>query len=740
MSNISARLLLWGTPAIVLFLCLALRGLDPPSIQDARHRVFDTYQRLKPRIYQDLPVVVIDVDDRSLSELGQWPWPRSLLAKLVTTLTEYGASTIVFDAVFAEPDRTSPENLLQFLPDNKKGKALRSAFAALPSHDDLFADALSRNLVVTGFALTQGPPGPRPMHKAGIAVAGKDPKALLPEFSGAVVNLPIIEQAARGNAAMNMVPERDGIVRRVPLLLKLGETLYPSLAIEGLRVAQGATTFIVKASGASSEASYDGHTGFVEVKVGEFTTPTDAAGRIWLYETKRTKRRSIPAWRVLAGQKNLSRIDGAIVLIGTSAAALADLRTTPLYPYVPGVELQAQVIEQILTQNFLNRPDWADGAEMLLLLLLGLGLIGLLAAFGPAWGGAIGFLVITAIIGASWYSFAWHGFLLDPIYPAITAVLVFLSSSVLSYLVSERQRRRLRNAFSHYVSEDLVANLIARPDSELGLGGENREISVLISDIRNFTSISERLDASTLTQLINRFLTPMADVIMAEDGTIDKFMGDAVMAFWNAPLVDPLHARKSCLSALAMQQRLQPLNAELADFQPNDGGPPFELRIGIGIASGECCVGNFGSEQRFDYSVIGDTVNLASRLEGLTKLYGVGCIVSEATHEAAAELAMIELDLVRVVGKTRPVRIFALLGNEEKAQDPDFLRLKAIQDDMLRNYRAMDWENALKKLALCRTTAPFLEQLHSVYEGRLDALSTGSIQPGWDGVYDALSK
>ncbi|MBT5050618.1 MAG: CHASE2 domain-containing protein [Rhodospirillaceae bacterium] len=349
MSNISARLLLWVTPAVILALCLTLRAIDPPLLQDARHRVFDTYQRLKPRAYQELPVVVVDIDDRSLSELGQWPWPRSLLAKLVTTLTEYGAATIVFDAVFSEPDRTSPANLLRYLPENKKGKALRAAFTALPSHDDLFVDALSRNLVVTGFALTQDPPGPRPMHKAGIAVAGKDPKHLLPGFSGAVINLPAIEQAARGNAAMNLIPERDGIVRRIPLLLKLRETLYPSLAIEGLRVAQGATTFIVKASGASSEASFGEHTGFVEVKVGEFTTPTDAAGRVWLYETVRTKRRTVPAWNVLGGQPNLPRINGAIVLIGTSAAGLSDLRTTALYPYVPGVELQAQVIEQILT-------------------------------------------------------------------------------------------------------------------------------------------------------------------------------------------------------------------------------------------------------------------------------------------------------------------------------------------------------------------------------------------------------
>ena len=326
------------------------------------------------------------------------------------------------------------------------------------------------------------------------------------------------------------------------------------------------------------------------------------------------------------------------------------------------------------------------------------------------------------------------------IYPAIAAVLVFLSSSVLSYLVTERQRRRLRNAFSHYVSDDLVSTLIALPDSELGLGGETREISVLISDIRNFTGISERLDASTLTQLINRFLTPMADIIMEKDGTIDKFMGDAVMAFWNAPLVDSLHAKKSCLSALAMQERLQPLNAELAEFQPDDGGLPIELRIGIGIATGECCVGNFGSEQRFDYSVIGDTVNLASRLEGMTKLYGVGCVVSEATHEVAADLAMIELDLVRVVGKTRPVRIFALLGDEVRAQDPDFLGLKAAQGDMLRHYRAMDWEGARQKLALCRATAPFLERLFNVYQDRIDKLSAESALPEWDGVYDALSK
>lgn len=728
------RSLVWVLPAILFAACLLLRLLDPPFVEDVRLRLFDSYQRFQPRDYADLPVRVIDIDDASLARLGQWPWPRTLLAELVKRVTGAGAAAIVFDTVFAEPDRTSPSRIIDRWPQNAPLDELRATLKTLPDHDELFAAAIARSNVVTGFAMTNGDAGRKPARKFGIASAGEDPRAFLPGYTDTVINLPGIERASRGNAAMNMIPERDGVVRRVPLLLRLGDQIYPTLAPEALRVAQDASTLIVKSVGASGEAGFGAKGGIVEVKIGQFTAPTDSLGRIWLYETRRTPQRTVPAWQVLDAGFDAARVAGAIVFVGTSAAGLLDLKTTALHPVVPGVELHAQAVEQILTGAFLHRPDWSDGAELLFLFLLGLIAIPLFSRLGAAWGTAIVLIAIAGAFGASWYGFTAAHVLIDPFYPSIAVIFISLASSLANYAATERQRRQLRNAFAHYVSPDLVAQLIERP-TELGLGGEIRDISVLFSDVRNFTGIAERLSAQELTRLINRLLTPLTDVILSHGGTIDKFMGDAVMAFWNAPLHDPDHARKACLAALDMHQRLEALNAALAAEPPNDGGAPLQVRIGIGIATGDCCVGNFGSEQRFDYSVIGDSVNTASRLEGLTKLYGVGVIVTDATREAAPDLAMIEIDMVRVVGKSVPLHIYAVLGDGTVRSDATFIAFKAEHDAMVGAYRRRDWPAARVKLSACRDARPALATLYGLYEQRIAEFERVSPPPDWDGVY-----
>jgi adenylate cyclase len=733
------RSLVWILPSILFAACLSLRLWDPVFVQDFRLRLFDAYQELKPRPYTDVPVRFVDIDDASLARFGQWPWPRTLLARLVNRLTEAGAATVVFDVVFAEPDRTSPSLIAAQWPNDERFRALRDTLKTLPNYDDLFAEAIAGSNVVAGFVTTGESSSRRPPRKFGIASAGQDPKPFLAAFPGAVLNLPVIERAARGNAAMNITPERDGVVRRIPLLVRLDDRIYPTLPAEALRVAQGASTFIVKNAGASGEAAFGTPSGIVEVRTGRFAAPTDSAGRVWLYETRPAPQRTVSAWQVLENKVAPGRLEGAIVFVGTSAAGLLDLKTTALHPAVAGATLQAQVVEQILTGAFLKRPDWSNGAEILFLALFGVVAIPLFARAGAAWGGATVLLAIGGAFAASWYAFSMAGMLLDPLYPAIAVIVVSLASSLSSYAVTENRRRQLRHAFAHYVSPVLVEKLIARP-SELGLGGEIRNISILFSDVRSFTGIAERLNAQELTSLINRLLSPLTQEILSYGGTVDKYMGDAVMAFWNAPLRDPDHARKACLAALAMHRSLKVLNAELAQEIPADGGAPLQIRIGVGIATGDCCVGNFGSAQRFDYSAIGDSVNTASRLEGMTKQYGVGVIVAETTRNEAGDLAMLEIDLVRAVGKSVAVRIYAVLGDETMAAEPSFDAFRAGHDAMLAAYRRCDWPAARGLVADCRRRDPSLAALYDLYESRIAEFEAAPLGADWDGVYVSQKK
>lgn len=724
---------------VLFFVCaVALRAADPPMIESIRSKVFDVYQRISPRAYAELPVRGIDIDDESLSRLGQWPWPRVLVARLVDRLTKAGAAAIVFDSVFAEPDRTSPSALIANWPADSDLDTVRRALAGLPSHDDLLAAAIGRGNVVTGFALTDGKLSRKPARKAGLATAGDDPRPYLASYSGAVVNLPELEASARGNGAMNLVPEIDGIVRRVPLLVRLGDTIYPTIAAEGLRIAQGASTYVVRSSGASGEAAFGQRTGLVDVRIGNVIVPTDSHGRVWLRERPSNPKTVIPVWEVLADGFDVNRIAGRIAVIGTSAAGLLDIKTTALNPAIPGMMVQVQVIEQMLAGIHMTRPDWANGAELLILVVVGGVLTILFVWLKARWGAIIGLTVILLAIAASWIAFADHQLLFSPFYFTVAMVLTYMISALTSFEIAERERRRLRNAFGFYVSRDLVADLVRHPD-QLALGGEIRDITVLFSDIRGFTSIAERLNAEELTSLVNRIFTPLSEVILSNRGTIDKFMGDSVMAFWNAPQRVPDHARAACVAALGFQARLDALNAELAT-QSTDEAPAPEVRMGVGISTGECCVGNFGSDERFDYSAIGDDVNLASRLEGQTKLYGVPIIASEGTRERAPGIAMIEIDLIRVIGKQQPIRIYAVLGDDAMAGDAAFQALASRHATLVAAYRGQDWAEARTLAAECRAAAPDLGALYDLYAERIAGFERDPPPAGWDGVFVAESK
>ncbi len=728
-------------PLFALAMAIVLRVIAPGAVADLQFRVFDGFQRLRPRPFTPAPVRIVDIDDASLARVGQWPWPRTVLAALSDRLFDLGAAVVVFDAVFAEPDRTSPARLLENLDGLAGDSALRRELEALPDHDAVLADAFRRGRVVTGFVFNEASEGREPAAKAGFNFGG-DPFAHLTPRAGTVVNLPALEAAATGNGSFTVDPDRDGVHRRLPLVFAHRGVLHPSLALEAVRVASGASAYSLKTAGASGETSFGTSTGITELRIGrEFRIPVGPRGELWVWYTAPDVERSVPAFEVLAGRTERSKIEGQIVLVGTSAAGLRDLAVTPLAPVAPGVTVHAQAIEQILLGEYLERPDWATGAELVYLALLGLSTALLIPRVGAVGTALLGAGAIALAIALSWHAYAtWH-WLLDPVYPGIAVLGVYLVGSLQNYLHSEAQRRRVRGAFSRYLAPALVDELATHPE-KLRLGGEMREMTLLFSDVRGFTSISERLDPEALTHLINAFLTPMTEIILASRGCIDKYMGDCVMAFWNAPLDDPEHPAHACEAALAMLQALAQLNARLAAGDPVLGRPLPPLAIGIGLNTGLCCVGNMGSDQRFDYSVIGDEVNLASRLEGQSARYGVPIVIGENTRARVPGFAALELDRIRVKGKSRPVRIHALMGDPKTAQSASFLRLSAGHEAMLAAYRAQRWGDALQAIGACRRDgAAFpLDALYRLYEERVMTFRLSPPGPEWDGVFVAQSK
>ena len=728
-------------PLLFLFLSTGLHVIEPTFVEQLRHRVFDEYQRLKPREYSnDIPVRILDIDDESLSRIGQWPWPRDVMAEIVARLNELGASAVVFDMVFSQPDRLSPKSLMKMLPNRPEFEEARKGLLKIPDNDELFAQTVDGAYVVTGFAMTGGETSEAPPAiKAGFAENGDRAAPYLPAYAGAMKVLSKIEDKVAGNGALNAIPESDGVYRRIPMFMTLNDKIYPSLVAESLRVAQDASTFIIQAVGASGEEGF-GETGLVSFKVGGVKVPTDENGQIWVRFTGDIPERYVPAWKLLAGKAPAEKLEGHIVLIGTSAAAMKDLRATPLDPAAAGVSLHAEALETILTGNFLNRPDFAHGLEVVASFLLGLLLIWLLPKWGSVWCAILTLVAIVGVVGGAWYAFDVYNWLLDPIYFSVVILVIYLTQSLLIFLATEAERSRVRGAFGMYLSPALVEQLASDPE-QLKLGGEMKDISIMFCDVRGFTSISELYDPEGLTQLINKFLTPMTQVIMDRMGTIDKYMGDCIMAFWNAPVDVPTHVAEACNSALIMFEKLEELNLELEQEAANNNRAFLPLKIGIGLNTGSCCVGNMGSNQRFDYSILGDDVNLCSRLEGQSKGYGVDIVISETTKIAAPEFATIELDLIQVKGKTVPVRIFALLGDAQVLTSEWFKDMSAVHAELMSEYREQNWGNAKALIVKARASAgDKFDGLYDLFSSRI--LEYESNPPGseWDGVFIATDK
>ena len=776
-SAIRGKGLLFLVSTVMTVLFIAFRIWDPVALQTLRLKGFDFYQRAHPRVPSNQPVAIIDIDEESLAAYGQFPWPRTIFAELVTKLMEAGVVVVGFDVVFAEPDRTSPANVAKVIPG--LDEATINSLMKMPSNDLVFANTLKQSRVVLGQSTTSKPSAAMAERKTvsssvGVkGIKGVNPVDFVFAFIGLTRNLQELEDNATGIGLFTIQPEIDGVVRRVPVIARVGKKLYPTLAIEMLRVALGRKSMLVMGDAF----------GIYGIKLTkQLLIPTDQNGRTWINFAPHDQARYISAKDVLEGNLSPGRLAGHLVVVGTSAVGLLDIRATPVDHAMPGVEVHAQLLETVLDDigrqsirgaidtlmkvpedkrdmvkigqfreqlaqrealgpTYLKWPNYAIYAELAALLALCV-LMALMAIYvGAVWSMFAGGGTVGLFIGASWYLYVTHGILLDVITAGIAGFLIYSALTYLNYVREGYEKKQVRGAFAQYMSPALVEQLAENPD-QLKLGGEMRDMTLLFCDVRGFTSISElyKSDPQGLTSLINRFLTPTTNDILARRGTIDKYMGDCIMAFWNAPLDDDEHAMHACESALAMMISVADLNVVLEAEAEETGMPFIPIKVGIGLNTGVCCVGNMGSEQRFDYSVLGDPVNLAARLEGQSKNYGVDIVIGEGTLLKAGAYATVELDQIKVKGKDEAVRIYSLLGDTEMRGSPEFQSLAERHGEMLVAYRGQHWGEARGAIADCRKMNGVLDKLYDLYEDRIEIFEEESPGADWDGVFVATTK
>ena len=706
--------------------------LNPLGIfTDLRTTSFDTFQTLFPRpALEDDPVVIIDIDDASLNKIGQWPWSRDTLATL-TDQTQLAAVT-GFDIVFAEPDRTGSKQLQEiYAEDNDLVKQLEN----IVDHDELFAEAINNHgTVVLGLAPNNKKSTQASKIKFGLVVQGDDPKLFVQPYNGLQGNLPSLESVSSGLGSMS-IGNDDSIVRTLPSFENIDGNLVPSLPLELVRVAIGASTYQIKSSNASSEEAFGENTGINNIKLGSLVMPTNPDGSFWIYPTESKNLTVIPAWQVLDGSIDPYFFEGKVAIVGTSASGLFDLRSNALEKNIPGVSIIAQFVQQIFSNTFLKRPDWLLGLEFLAGLIFSVVISLTIQRQGPI-GGLVAFsLGNGSIVYGSYYFFINYQYLVDPISPMLICLLAYVIITFFNFLFTEIERSKVRNAFSQYLSPVMVEKL-AQSSESLVLGGERKEMTVLFSDIRGFTAISEKYkdNPEGLTDLINQLLSTLSNEILKTEGTIDKYMGDCIMAFWNAPSEDPDHREKSIDAAFAMSKALEELNKDLKRYDED------RLSVGIGINTGECIVGNMGSDKRFDYTVLGDAVNLASRLEGQSGNYGMQIILGEESVQGLSKdkYSVCELDLIAVKGKTEPVTIYTVFNKE----DSDYLNEGFLSEhqDFLRNYRSQNWLKAKEHIDKYRFSKTEFTLYYSLFLERIDELSKQTLPDDWSGVFIAKTK
>ncbi len=684
----------------LIFLGCLVRVLDPYPVQVSRLIYFDALQRLAPREFNpDLPVRVVDVDEASLSELGQWPWPRTQLADMVERLGNYGAATIAFDMLFVEPDRYSPSLLMQ---DPAFAALLREdSDVSQLDNDARFGAEMLNWPVVLGVAARLTGEKEQVLSPAGIIEIGERPSAGLFEVPQWTPLPPPLDETATGIGGVNVSPLGGlGVVRRVPVLWAGPDGVMPSLGLEALRVATGDPNIL--AEGAPDEEGI-----VTAVEVGGFRIPTTENGEVWVRFRHDHPGLYISAKDVMADTYDpdlQAEIEGRIILVGTSAAGLFDIRETALGESVPGVSVHAQIVEQIILGDMLRRSDVTAAMEILAFISLGMIVTAVMSRFGAIASFVAGGVAAVAVVGISWAAFTDNSVLFDATFPLMGGMTNFGLLVAYLFISTEREKRAIRKVFSHYVAPEILDEMEAS-GHKLKLGGESQEITVMFSDIRGFTPLSESISPTGLVALLNDLFSQIGDQILEEKGTIDKFIGDAVMAFWNAPLPVEDHPLRAASAALLMRQAL----AEFNNTPQMRDKPPIALATGC--ATGNACVGNIGSRSRFNYTVIGDVVNVAARIEQNCRHVEYDILASEAVFEAAgSRLAMLEAGFIALKGKAVPEPVYIVVGSQDVAQSAEFLQLSQAHSDLITAIRQRQPQSVIERMCdACLETAVKLE-------------------------------
>ena len=641
----------------ILISAIMIIVLDLPVKSILQNISFDTFQRLHPREFQNAPVRIVDIDEESLRRYGQWPWPRILLADLVTRLTKMDASAIVLDMVFAEPDRMSPKSLAKFWPGERE---IANLVAKYPDYDELFAKSIRGGPVVAGFSCSSQfiPGNQQPLVKARFVIAGDDPIQFLQPFKSAVKNLHVIEKAVSGNGAFNYLADHDGIIRHVPLLLRINNDLYPSLSTEALRVAQGAQNIVVKSSGTSGENRFGNHTGIIGIRIGSLPVETDPKGEVWLHYSNEHPERYIPAWKVLADTADNAQIAGHILFLGSSAKGLLDLKVNPLGGTIPGVEIHAQLVEQMMQKSYLLHPEWSSSAIILFLLVSWI-ILSLLVSRSSAMllaFMAVGWIGIT--FTGSWMAFTRSKIFIDPLFPSIALAMMYINGSFFRFLETERDRRWIRDAFSSYISPNLVRHLIENPKL-LKIGGENRECSFVLTDLVGFTTFMENSDPTQVVSLLNEYIDGMLKIAFQYDATVDRIVGDSIALIFSAPVIQEDHASRAVNCAVALDGFAIKFSADMQKHGILLGGTR------IGVHTGMVVIGNFGGKTMFDYRALGDPINTCSRLETVNKHLGTRICVSRESADKSPGFIGRPIGTLLLKGKRQGIETFEPLTREE---------------------------------------------------------------------------
>ena len=676
----------WLVPVITCLVLLTVHMGDSTPVEILRLKQFDLLQQTDTTV-RSSDVGIVTIDERAMEKYGQWPWKRDVLADIIWNLREAGANIIVLPILLAEEDRLGGDQVL--------------------------ADALYQNGVViaqVGSGQVNRGGIPRGVAKIG------DPIPYLFEWGGMLGPIPQLGQDADGVGVLNTVPEIDGVVRRLPLMMSIGEEVYPSIAVEVLRVATGNPSYQVKANAGGIQA--------VRVK-GFPIIQTDESARIWLRWNKTFD-------EISAAETDFSAFAGRMVIIGATAEGLGGFiasPTGPMHNYMPS----AVSLQTMMDGETILRPWWSRLAELAATGLLGLFIIVGARFFSYKWAAATIVWSAMALVGSSWWLWSSSLMLLDVTMPIISVILVGFHAIFLRFILEFRQKQQIKKQFGTYLSPDLVAKLQKNPEL-LQLGGESKELSIMFTDVRGFTSISEHYgeDVQGLTQIMNRYMTAMTAKILENNGTIDKYIGDAQMAFWNAPVDNENHIEDSVKTALQMMTSLEEFNNEI-DLE---GIPPF--RMGLGINTDTVVVGNMGSDQRFDYTCIGDGVNTGARLEGQTKNYCVDILLGPKTAEAIMDdYIILEMDNIAVKGKTEGVQIYTII--EEKTIET--INASGHHAVMFAKYRDQDFEAAI---TICNSLkVEFGGKLKGFYEmwiERCEGLMQQDLPSNWDGIFRATSK